>query len=374
MATKTGLVWHERYMWHDTGSGAGPLSAGGLVEPGEHVENPLPKRRFYNLLARTGVVDELVAIKPRFATKDELAAFHSRDYIDEVEQQSANNGGFAGFHVPFGPGSYDIARLAVGGCFAAVDAVVDEQVTNAYALVRPPGHHALAETGMGFCIFNNVALAARYALSRHGLERVAIVDWDVHHGNGTQAAFWEDDRVLTISIHQDRAFPQDCGTVKERGAGRGEGCNINIPLPPGCGTGAYTAAFERVVLPALHGYKPELILISSGLDASPQDPLGRMMLHSDGFRRLTGLLKGAAEELCDGRLVACHEGGYAAAYVPFCGLAIIEELMGSEPHGEDPSLALYKAQAGQDLQPHQDAAITEAAGWVRSRWDSGVAH
>lgn len=368
MTTKTGLVWDERYMWHDTGTGAGPLSAGGLVEPGEHVENPLPKRRFYNLLAVTGVLDDLVAIKPRFATKDELAAFHTTDYIASIEQQSANGGGFAGFHVPFGAGSYDIARLATGGCLAAVDAVFAGEVRNAYALVRPPGHHALADTGMGFCLFNNIVLTAHYAIAQHGLERVAILDWDVHHGNGTQAAFWEDDRVLTISMHQDRAFPQDCGTIDERGAGRGEGHNINIPLPPGCGAGAYIAAIERVVLPALHGYRPELILISSGLDASPQDPLGRMMVHSACFRQMTRLVKGAAAELCEGRLVACHEGGYAAAYVPFCGLAIVEELMGSEPRGEDPSLALYSAQAGHDLMPHQEAAIDAVAEWVTARW------
>jgi acetoin utilization deacetylase AcuC-like enzyme len=370
MVTKTGLVWHERYMWHDTGSGAGPVSAGGMVEPGEHVENPLPKRRFYNLLAATGVLDELLAIKPRPATKDELAAFHTREYIDTIEKLSASTGGFAGFHVPFGKDSYEIARLAVGGCFAAVDAVLAGEIENAYALVRPPGHHALADSGMGFCLFNNVALTAHHALNAHGLERVAILDWDVHHGNGTQAAFWDDDRVLTISIHQDRAFPQDCGTIDERGAGRGEGYNINIPLPPGCGSGAYLAAIEQIVLPAFHGFKPDLILISSGLDASSQDPLGRMSVHSDGYRELTRLVKGAATELCAGRLVACHEGGYSAYYVPFCGLAVVEELMGSEPHGEDPSLALIKAQAGQELQPHQAAAIDAAGGWVTERWGS----
>jgi acetoin utilization deacetylase AcuC-like enzyme len=369
MAT-TGLVWDERYMWHDTGTGAGPLSAGGLVEPGEHFENPAPKRRFYNLLAVSGVLDDLEAIKPRLATNDELAAFHSRDYIASVEAQSANGGGFAGFHVPFGQGSFDIARLAVGGCFAAVDAVIEGRVRNAYALVRPPGHHALADTGMGFCLFNNVALTAMYARATHGLDRIAILDWDVHHGNGTQEAFWEDDGVLTISIHQDRAFPQDCGTIEERGAGKGEGYNINIPMPPGSGSGAYVSAIERVVVPALRGYAPQLILIASGLDAGAQDPLGRMMVHSAGYRELTRLVKGVAEEVCDGRLVACHEGGYAAAYVPFCGLAIVEELMGSEPRGEDPSLALYAAQAGQDLQPHQEAAIDAVAAWVNARWSA----
>jgi acetoin utilization deacetylase AcuC-like enzyme len=360
MATTTALVWDEWYMWHDTGTGAGPLSAGGLVEPGEHVENSAPKRRIYNLLAVTGALEELTLLKPRPATRDQLAAFHTDEYIASVERQSAAGGGFAGFHVPFGAGSYEIARLAVGGCFTAVDAVVDGRVRNAYALVRPPGHHALADTGMGFCLFNNVALTAMYARATHGFDRVAILDWDAHHGNGTQAAFWEDD-VLTISIHQDRAFPQDSGMIDERGAGRGEGYNINIPLPAGSGVGAYLAAMERVVVPALQAYRPDLILIASGLDASPQDPLGRMMVHSAGFREMVRLVKAAAEELCDGRLVACHEGGYAAAYTPFCGLAIIEELMARAERSQDPSLALYSAQAGHDLLPHQNEVIEAAA-------------
>ena len=278
-----------------------------------------------------------------------------------IKALSADNGGDAGELTPFGPGGYEIALLAAGGVISAIDAVLDGTVDNVYALTRPPGHHAEPDLGRGFCIFANAAIGAKHAREARGLERVAVVDWDVHHGNGTQKIFWEDASVLTISSHQDNNYPPDSGHVHEVGAGAGEGYNLNIPLPPGSGVGAYVAAYERVVVPALRAFRPELIIVASGLDASNMDPLARMMMHSDGYRQLTRLLMDVAEDVCDGRLVIEHEGGYSSAYVPFCGLAVVEELAGIRSAIDDPYLRVLQGDVGgQDLQPHQAAAIEAA--------------
>ncbi|WP_199286776.1 class II histone deacetylase [Nocardioides houyundeii] len=357
---RTGWVFHETYLWHDTGTGAGPFPAGGWIEPMEHIEGPSAKRRFANLVAACGLDRELVPITPVPATPEQVEAVHTADYRASVQAQAATGRGDAGDgSSPFGRESYAIAMLAAGGVVRAVDAVLDGEVENAYALVRPPGHHASAETGWGFCLFNNVAVAARHA-QRRGAARVAILDWDVHHGNGTESIFAADDTVLTISLHQDGAYPPGSGPVEVVGTGAGVGANLNVPLPPGSGTGAYAAAMERVVRPALARFRPDLILIASGLDGNGMDPLARQMLHSDGFRMLARHAREAAEELCDSRLVLAHEGGYSPFVVPFCGLAILEELSGARTGVLDPFLAAIQGY-GQELLPHQEAAVDRAA-------------
>lgn len=351
----TGFVWHEKYMWWDSRSL--PSSPARWIEPLESYESVATKRRFKNLLDVSGLTEQLVQINARMATEDEIARFHTRAYMARMKELSDIAGGIAGEGTAFGPGGYEIAKLATGGCIAAVDAVLDGVCANAYALVRPPGHHAEADRGRGFCMFGNTALAAMHARQARGLARVAVVDWDVHHGNGTQAAFYADPSVLTISLHQDNLYPTDSGLLEDIGEGDGLGYNINIPLPPGTGEGGYVAAFERVVAPALRRFKPELILIASGLDANASDPLARMMLHSDAYRRLTGILMEVADECCAGRLVACHEGGYSPMYVPFCGLAVVETLAGVRTEVVDERGMGVKRQPGNDLQPHQDAVI-----------------
>ena len=360
----TGFVWHELYMWHDTLRWAAVIPAGLTVEPLGHLENADGKRRIRNLIEVSGLLDQLVQLKPRAATEEEVLRLHTREYLERIKAESAKFGGDAGDLTPFGPGSYEIALLAVGGCITAVDAVLDGKVENVYALVRPPGHHAERDSGRGFCIFANVALAAIHARKVRGLSRVAVVDWDVHHGNGTEHAFYDDPSVLTISIHQDNNYPPHSGAITDSGSGEGEGYNINIPLPPGSGVGAYVATFERVVVPALRAFEPELIFVASGLDASAMDPLASMMMTSDGYRKLTQAVLAVAREVCDGRLVICHEGGYSPAYVPYCGLAIVEELAGVRTQLADPLLGLLESFGGQDLQPHQEAVIVQAASLV----------
>jgi acetoin utilization deacetylase AcuC-like enzyme len=360
----TGWLCHELYMWHNTGNWAQVFPPGLTVQPGTHAENPETKRRFRNLVEVSGLLNHLVQISPRPATPDEIARVHTREHIAHIKALSDAGGGDASWLTPLGAGSYEIALLAAGGAIAAGEGVVSGEVTNAYALIRPPGHHAQPNLAMGFCLFSNAAVAIRHLQARLGVGRVATVDWDVHHGNGTQAIFYEDPTVLTISLHQENLYPPNSGSISENGTGRGLGFNLNIPLPPGSGAAAYRAAFERVVIPALHRFKPELIVVPSGFDASGVDPLGRMMLSSGAYRELTHLLLSAARELCGGRILMTHEGGYSEMYVPYCGVAVLEELSGVKTHVDDPWQPLMMAWGGQDLQPHQSLVIDKVAALV----------
>lgn len=360
----TGFVWHEQYMWHDTGTTAGVLPAGGYIQPFHHFENPDTKRRFRGLLEVSGLLDHLVQIKPRPASEEEIGRFHTPEYIARIKTMSAASGGDAGELTFFGPGSYEIALLSTGGCIAAADAILDGKVKNAYALVRPPGHHAEAGLGRGFCIFANAALTVMHTKAVRGLKRVAVVDWDVHHGNGTQKAFYNDPTVLTISIHQDNCYPPASGRLEENGEGAGLGANINLNIPPGAGHAAYLLAFEQVVIPALRRFRPELIIVPSGFDANAMDPLARLLCDSETYRLLTRQLMAVAVEVCQDRLLMCHEGGYSAVYVPFCGMAVVEELSGIKTAVEDPYLPIFAGQGGRDLLPHHVEAIERAAALV----------
>jgi acetoin utilization deacetylase AcuC-like enzyme len=219
---------------------------------------------------------------------------------------------------------------------AAVDALMNGDLRRVYALVRPPGHHAMADLGMGYCIFNNVVIAARHAQRTHGLAKVMILDWDVHSGNGTQDAFYADNSVLFFSIHQDRLYPEQFGWVEQSGEGDGVGHTINIPLPPGCGNATYQAVIEEIVAPITRQFQPDVIFISAGQDASSSDPLGRMSVTSSGYRWMTRMLMGLADDLCDGRLIGVQEGGYSEIYAPYCTLAIVEELAGVNSGIEEP--------------------------------------
>ena len=308
----TGLVWHERYMWHDTRHAAAAFPSGGWIEPDTHAENPLTKRRFKNLMDDSGgLTPQLRTVEPRTETVEEICRFHEGRATSTTSRRSrTTTAAMPAGWTPFGPGSYEIALLAAGGVDGGVRRGARGDADNVYALVRPPGHHALAGEGMGFCLFDNVAIAAHHAPQARGLARVAIVDWDVHHGNGTQAAFYGDPSVLTISLHQDGCFPLFSGAVEDNGEGAGAGANINIPLPRGGGRGAYVAAFERVVIPALERFGPDFVIVANGLDAGAMDPLGRMQMHSDGDRELTRLimgpptaLRGAAGGRARGRLL-----------------------------------------------------------------------
>ncbi|MBY7144423.1 class II histone deacetylase [Virgibacillus sp. NKC19-3] len=366
MTSKTGFVCDESYFWHQTGNGALNIRSGGWVQADIHAENPESKRRVKNLLERSNFMDELQQIKPRHATHEEVALNHSKDYINRVQELSDAGGGDAGEHAIVGPESYEIALNSTGGVLASVDAVMEGKVQNAYALVRPPGHHAEPNEGMGFCLFNNVTIAAKYARKKYGLKRILILDWDVHHGNGTETAFEHDSDVLFISIHQENIFPKNRGDVAFTGKEDGEGYNINIELPAGTGDEGYLYAFDRLIEPIIKQFEPELIFISAGQDASRFDPIGRMLLTAEGYFQMSKRIKNLAEKHSNGRLIACHEGGYSTAYVPFCTLRVIEGLCGKRSQVEDPfNQGFHEG----PIYPHQKEAVHRAMKVQSTYWN-----
>lgn len=362
---RTGYAWHDLYGWHDTGTSAGFLrpdpTAG--IQPGRPMEHPDAKRRIHELVQVSGLADRMEILRPQPATDEQLLRVHTRAHIDFLEEQSRDpRGGDAGDgESPFGFGGVHIGRLSVGGTLAATDAVLSGRCRNAYALVRPAGHHALAERGLGFCMFNNGALAARHAQAVHGIRRVAIVDLDVHHGNGAESIFAQDPDVLTISIHQDGLYPVDSGSLRVRGTGAGDGTSANVPLPPGSGRGAYEAAMDRIVVPMLERFGPEFLIVPMGFDANAYDPLSHQMLTASAFADVVGRLVDLADRAFDGRMILSHEGGYSPMYVPFCALAVMERMSGERTGLSDPLGPRLEELPGQDLQPHQDARIAEVA-------------
>jgi acetoin utilization deacetylase AcuC-like enzyme len=257
--------------------------------------------------ARTGTGLTFAPIEPRPATADELARVHDPAFVAWMETLRGKIG-----HIDadtfVGPESVAIAELAAGGCVALVDSILDGPVKRGVALVRPPGHHARPDQAMGFCLFNNVAVAAAHARAR-GLGRVAIIDWDVHHGNGTQEMFYRDPSVLYVSTHQFPFYP-GTGAAAEAGEADGEGYTINVPLTAGGGDGIYRGAFERVILPALTEYRPELVIVSAGFDASARDPLAEMSLSAEAFGWMARALRRVADTSAEGRILLALEGGY----------------------------------------------------------------
>ncbi|MFC5590716.1 class II histone deacetylase [Sporosarcina soli] len=375
MGAKTGFIYDESYFWHDTGNGALFLPPGGWIEADEHGESPKSKRRVKNLLERTGFIDELKVIKPRTATKEEIELNHDTSYIERVERLSNTTGGDAGDLALVGAGSYEIALLSAGGALTGIDAVMEGKVENVYALTRPPGHHAEREKGIGFCLFNNLAIAARYAREKYGLKRIMILDWDVHHGNGTENSFYDDPEILSISIHQEGNFPPNTGYSEKVGEGKGAGYNVNIPLPAGTGNAGYLYTLENVVVPIAEQFKPEIIIVAAGQDANVFDPLSHMLVTADGYGEMAKAVKSLAERLCEGRLVVCHEGGYSAAYVPFCTLRIIESLSGLQSKvTEDPFQGSTQGLPTNILADHQKEAVNRVIKVQSQFWNFEVVY
>lgn len=343
----TGFCFDERTLWHSTGEAALFLRPGGWIQPpagGGAAENPETKRRFKNLLEVSGLWRKLAVESAEPATDAALRRIHPAPYLTEFKRLSDADGGILGEESPFGHGGFEIAQLSAGLAIHAMDRVLSGAWRNAYSLSRPPGHHCMPDHSMGFCLLANIPIAIEEMKARHGLGKVAVIDWDVHHGNGTEAIYWPRPDVLTISIHQANCYPLHSGGTAARGEGPGAGANINIPLLPGGGHNSYLAAIDRIVLPALERFRPDLIIVASGLDANGLDPLARMLAHSGTYRAMTARLMQAADALCSGRLVMVHEGGYSEVMVPFCGHAIMETLSGESTAVVDPLLDFLRAQ------------------------------
>jgi acetoin utilization deacetylase AcuC-like enzyme len=310
----TGLVTDPAALLHDTGPG--------------HPECPQRVTAILDRLKADGLVGRCVALASRPITDAELFRVHTPDYLRIVAEDVAD--GLVvlstGDTAIKGEATLDAARRAAGGLLLAVDAVCTGRVENAFAVVRPPGHHATPSKGMGFCLFNNVALAARHAQTTHGLERVLIVDWDVHHGNGTQETFYEDASVLFFDTHQSPLYPGS-GHADETGRGAGEGFTINCPFPAGAGRKEIVGAFRDRLVPAADRFRPQFVLVSAGFDSRDGDPLGRFTLTDADFAELTAIVREIADRHAGGRIVSTLEGGYALAGLASAAAAHVTALL-----------------------------------------------
>jgi acetoin utilization deacetylase AcuC-like enzyme len=301
-------------------------------DTGDHPENAGRLLAIDSELERLNLLAGRPEIPFTAAPDDVLSRVHDPHYIAGLREFSAQGGGWLDADTPVATRSVDIAALAAGAGVAAVDAALDGRAQRGFVLARPPGHHATPTRGMGFCLFNTLAVAAAHALGR-GLDRVLIVDWDVHHGNGTQDAFYETDEVLFCSVHQWPIYP-GTGSASERGAGRGAGYTVNVPLAPGADDDAYTEVFDQLILPAANAFQPQIVLISAGFDAHANDPLAGMLVTERGFANLARRVVGIAADHADGRVVAFLEGGYDPPALAASVVATLAEL-----DGDDASLA-----------------------------------
>ncbi len=282
-----------------------------------------------SLLDEAGLTARLTPLPPRDATPHDLALVHAPEHVAAVRDAASSGGRWADPDTWIGPRSYDAAVRAAGGALAAVDAVMSGEIDAAFCAVRPPGHHAMPSRAMGFCLFNNVAIAAASLISHHRLERVAILDFDVHHGNGTQDAFYLRGDVLHVSMHQYPYYP-GTGAYSETGEGAGLGTNVNLPLPCGARDGDARRVIEDVAIPVIRRFRPQFLLVSAGYDAHYADPLAGLELSIDGYGWLTRAALGLAQELCQGRLVAVLEGGYDLTALSWGMRRTIEVLLGVE--------------------------------------------
>ena len=316
---KAGLVYDPVYLEHDTA---------------DHVENPQRLMSAMSHLEKTGTREKLTMLSPRPASMEELEMVHTPEYVAGIKHKAESGGGWLDPDTVMSPESYKSALYAAGGVLTAVEAVIKGEVDSAFALVRPPGHHAIHNRAMGFCIFNNVAIAARFALSVFHISRVLIVDFDVHHGNGTQDAFYADPKVLHFSTHEYPFYP-GTGGANETGTGEGEGSTVNFPMDAGWGDEEYLRAFNEVMVPVAQRFQPQLILVSAGFDPHWADHLAMMEVSITGFARMAMVLKQMAAELCQGRLVFTLEGGYNLQVVAHSVEAVFNVLL-DIPEIDDP--------------------------------------
>jgi acetoin utilization deacetylase AcuC-like enzyme len=307
-----GLVFHPLYLEHDTG---------------DHPENAKRLVATLNHLTNTGLADKLSGIPAEAAELADIERIHTAAHIETIRRLSEQGKSYIELDTVVNEKSYKAALYAAGGTIAAVRAVLNGQVESAFALVRPPGHHAVRNQAMGFCLFNNVAIAAAWALEQPGISRVAIVDFDVHHGNGVQEAFAAHPDVLYVSTHQHPFYP-GTGNWRDSGEGAGKGTCLNIPLPPETGDRGYRQAFRKLIEPKVREFAPDLILASAGYDAHWADPLAWMLLSLSGYRQIAESLVQLARELCDGRLVLTLEGGYELAVLAYGVDATFRAMLG----------------------------------------------
>ena len=299
----TVIIYDDIYLKHDTGP--------------DHPENSARIINTIEHLRSANCWQKLDIKKPRVATEAEVSAIHSTSQIEQIAEIARSGGGYLDPDTYVSSDSYEAALNAAGAPLTAIDLIMDKKVYNAFCLVRPPGHHATPEKGMGFCLFNNVAIAAKYIQSRYSLDRIVIIDWDVHHGNGTQDAFYDDPSVMYFSMHRYPFYP-GTGAEEETGKDSGSGFTINIPLSYNTEPQEYLKFFEDILEKRIKPFNPQFILISSGFDAYRLDPISGLSLEASDYNKLTKLTQNIAKDCCDGRIVSCLEGGYHLLDLPKC--------------------------------------------------------
>jgi len=316
MTEQVAVVRGDIFLRHDPGWG--------------HPESPERLVSIYGLLDQSGLAKDLKQVKLYRASKAEICLVHSEDLYHTVENTAGRNGVYLDGDTSTSPESFEAALYAAGSLINAVDEVLAGRLKSCFALVRPPGHHAERDQSMGFCLFNNVAIAAAWALKEKGLKRILIADFDVHHGNATQHSFYDTDQVLYMSTHRYPFYP-GTGHFSETGAGKGKGFNLNVPLPGGMGDNEFDTVYTKVLMPVARDYQPELILVSAGFDAYHKDPLGGMAVTEAGFGRLATIFIALARELCNDRLVFTLEGGYSIDGIARCVEETLLQMLGKKP-------------------------------------------
>jgi acetoin utilization deacetylase AcuC-like enzyme len=309
---RTGFLYHPDYLKHDTGYG--------------HPEHSQRLVVVLEALRNSDIWGDLIQIEPTPATIDQIKYIHDSRYVEAVKQMCNKGGGYIDYDTPISAESFNVALLAVGAVLRGIDAIITGEVDNAFALVRPPGHHATPHVGMGFCIFNNVAIGARYIQREHNLQKVLIIDWDLHHGNGTQDAFYDDPTVFYFSIHQSPLYPGS-GRADESGAKTGTGFTLNSPMRAGKRPEDYVEIFEQKLKPAAIKFQPDFILISAGFDAHRLDPLGSISMTEEGFGQLTDIACEIADATCNGKIMSALEGGYSPAGLSKSVVVHLEHLL-----------------------------------------------
>ncbi len=332
---RVGIVKDDIFLLHDPGS--------------YHPENPLRLETIYSGIEEDKTIPKKVKfLSPREATYEELLWNHTKEYVDKVASTAGQSRVVLDPDTSTSAKSYEAAIKAVGAQFVAIDELLNDRLDAVFALVRPPGHHAERDRAMGFCLFNNVALAAYYAMNKYGLKKILIIDWDLHHGNGTQHSFYNTSKVLYFSTHQFPYYP-GTGDVTEIGEGEGLGFTVNVPLNAGCGDVEYVTIFKKILVPVALKYNPEIIMVSAGFDIFYQDPLGGMSVTPSGIAYLTKIVKEIAQKCCNNKILLTLEGGYNLKGLLECVVAVVRELIGEEVIFQDYLEKLDKADKDMEI-------------------------
>ena len=343
-----GYAYSPRVLAHDPPASTVQIAGQDFTLGSANVAQAVLTAQAHDLVERSALGRLLARIEPVPAPEEALLAVHTPAYLRRL--RAAGEGGpWDGVHAPVTPATWDAARLTVGGVLAAVDAVLDGGVEGALVHARPAGHHAEPDRAIASTYLNNVACGVEHARAR-GVERVAIIDWDVHVANGAERIFWDRDDVLAVSLHQQDWYPAHAGALRATGGAGARGSTVNVPLPPATNDAGYLLAFDEIVAPVVRGFRPDLIMVAAGQDASVLDPTGRMLVSAAGFRSLAERVAGLADDLTGGRLVVSTEGGYSPIYNPFCFLAVLEGLTGEsagipDPWHDDPVVLAARASA-----------------------------